>query len=123
MEKNHQFRIFDFNVYNDKPSTSVGGELSSSSGSEKEDALPTNCFIVQMFGVNEAGKTCSILVENFQPFFYVLVDDKWNLQTKARFLEHVKSKVGAFHEKAITNCIMVNRKNYTVLMQENNTNS
>ena len=110
MEKNHQFRIFDFNVYNDKPSTSVGGDMSSSSGSEKEDARPTNCFIVQMFGVNEAGKTCSILVENFQPFFYVLVDDKWNLQTKARFLEHVKSKVGTFHEKAITNCIMVNRK-------------
>jgi len=105
--KEYQFRILDFNVYNDKNTDALLEETSS--GSEEDSAHQSN-FMIQMFGVNELGQTCSILVENFKPFFYVLVDDSWNLQTKARFLENVKSKVGPAHAKAITNCIMVNRK-------------
>jgi hypothetical protein len=31
-----------------------------------------------MFGINEKGETASIIVEDFKPFFYVMVNDKWS---------------------------------------------
>jgi DNA polymerase elongation subunit (family B) len=63
-----------------------------------------------MFGVNEKGETCSILAEDYKPFFYLLVDDSWNIQTKNSFLEHVKLKIGKYYENSITECIIVKRK-------------
>jgi len=99
----HIFRVFDFNVYNDKNS-------SHESSSEDDDMETSSGFKIQIFGVNEQGKTCSIIAENFKPFFYVLVNDTWNTQTKEAFLAHIQSKMGKFYEKTITNCIIVNRK-------------
>jgi DNA polymerase elongation subunit (family B) len=98
----HVFRIVDFNVYNAKSENSSDEE----GGVYKE----TSCFMIQMFGVNETGKTCSILAENFKPFFYVLVNDTWSTQTKESFLDHIKTKIGKYYEKSITNCIIVKRK-------------
>ena len=98
----HVFRIVDFNVYNAKSDNSSDEE----GGVYKE----TSCFMIQMFGVNETGKTCSILAENFKPFFYVLVNDTWSTQTKESFLDHIKTKIGKYYEKSITNCIIVKRK-------------
>ena len=98
----HVFRIVDFNVYNAKSENSSDEE----GGVYKE----TSCFMIQMFGVNETGKTCSILAENFKPFFYVLVNDTWGTQTKESFLDHIKTKIGKYYEKSITNCIIVKRK-------------
>ena len=34
-------------------------------------------FALQMFGLNEKGKTCCLFVEGYQPFFYVKVDSNW----------------------------------------------
>ena len=101
----HIFRLFDFNVYNGKTSS-----LENSSEEEDGGYKETSGFMIQMFGVNEAGKTCSIIAENFKPFFYVLVNDSWNTQTKESFLGHIKTKMGKYYEKSITNCIIVNRK-------------
>ena len=61
----HIFRIFDFNVYNAKDSTAE-----SSSDDEQNVYKDTNQFIIQMFGVNETGKTFSLIAEGFKPFFY-----------------------------------------------------
>ena len=58
------FRIFDFNVYSEK----------ETSGSESEEEQfvhkDTNVFLIQIFGVNEFGKTYSVIVEGFKPFFW-----------------------------------------------------
>jgi DNA polymerase elongation subunit (family B) len=99
----HVFRVFDFNVYNETKS-------SHESSSDDDDTEPSSGFKIQIFGVNEQGKTCSIIAENFKPFFYVLVNDTWNTQTKEAFLAHIQSKMGKFYDKSITNCIIVNRK-------------
>ena len=99
----HIFRVFDFNVYNEKNS-------SHESSSEDDDMETSSGFKIQIFGLNEQGKTCSIIAENFKPFFYVLVNDTWNTQTKEAFLAHIQSKMGKFYDKSITNCIIVNRK-------------
>ena len=98
------FRILDFNVYNKKPDE-------ESSGDEERISYKDNAiFLIQMFGLNEKGETCSILVENFQPFFYVLVDDNWDLNIKTEFLHHIKFKMGKFYENSISECIFVKRK-------------
>ena len=99
----HVLRILDFNVYNEKKEP-------SSSDDEKNAYKDNSQFIIQMFGINENKETYSINVEGFQPFFYILVNDSWNITTKNAFLEHIKEKIGKYYEKSITNCIIVKRK-------------
>ena len=98
------FRLFDFNVSNEKSNDG------SSSDDEHNTYKDTSKFVIQMFGVNEKGETCSILAEDYKPFFYLLVDDSWNLQTKNSFLEHIKLKIGKYYENSITECIIVKRR-------------
>ena len=102
----HVFRIFDFNVYNDKKSDSD----ESSSDDEKNVFKDRGCFMIQMFGVNETGETCSIIAENYKPFFYIMVNDSWTIQTKDSFLAHIKNKIGKYYDKYITECIIIKRK-------------
>ncbi len=66
------FKLIDFQVYDEKV--------------EKQSH-----FIIQMFGVNEIGETCSITVNGYKPFFYVKVGDDWT-DSVARSLYHELSK-------------------------------
>jgi DNA polymerase elongation subunit (family B) len=102
----HIYRIFDFNVYNDKKSSSELSDSDDDSNKFKD----TTSFIIQMFGVNEIGKTCSILIEDFRPFFYVMVNDSWTIQVKDVFLADIKSKMGKYYDNSITECIIIKRK-------------
>ena len=102
----HIFRVFDFNVYNDKDSTTN----ESGSDDEKKQKKDSAVFIIQMFGLNEQGETCSIQVEDFKPFFYVMVNDKWNTVTKNNFLSFIKKKIGKYYENSITECLIIKRK-------------
>ena len=94
----HIFRIFDFNVYDTKIVED-----------ENQNKVPSS-FMIQMFGVNEKGKTCSIIAEDYRPFFYVMVNDKWNIQLKSKFLEYVKSEIGPYYKDSITECKIIKRK-------------
>jgi len=94
------FRITDFNVYNEKQSDEESEEVYKDSST----------FSIQIFGLDEKGKTYSVIVENFKPFFYVMVNDTWNLTTKDRFIQSIKQKIGKYYEDCITNCIIVKRK-------------
>ncbi len=102
----HIFRIFDFNVYNEK----ISQDESSNSDNETNVYKDTTKFVIQMFGVNEKGETCSIIAEDYRPFFYVLVNDSWSIQMKDSFLAHIKEKIGKYYEKSITECIIIKRK-------------
>ena len=101
----HIFRICDFNFYDAKDSSD-----GSSSDDETNIYKDNTNFAIQMFGINETGETCSIMVDDFKPFFYVMVNDKWNLQAKESFLAHIKNKLGKYYEKSITDCIIIKRK-------------
>jgi len=102
----HVFRLYDFNVYNKKDD----GKEGSSSEEENGPKTDTNNFIIQMFGINEAGESCSISVEDFKPFFYVKVGDNWSQQTKEQFLIFIKKKLGKYYEKSISDCKIIKRK-------------
>ena len=99
----HVFRLVDFNVYNVKDS-------SSDSDDEPKAYKDNASFVIQMFGVDEIGKTYSLTVEGFTPFFYVLVDDNWTINTKDMFVSHLKDKLGKYYQDSITNCKLIKRK-------------
>jgi DNA polymerase elongation subunit (family B) len=100
----HVLRIFDFNVYNEKDSSR------ESSDEEVNSYKDTNVFMIQMFGVNEEGKTYSVIVDGFKPFFYIMVDDSWSIQLKDQFYSHIKAKVGKYYSDSITECKLIRRK-------------
>ena len=99
-------RIFDFNVFSEKQTVNSDDDESKNTKTKSDNSS----FMIQMFGIDENGKTCSIIVEDFKPFFYVLVDDTWKASKKIDFLEHIKSKMGPYYKDSITDCIIVKRK-------------
>jgi DNA polymerase elongation subunit (family B) len=99
----YTFRVLDFNVFN--------AYDSSREDEENETFKDTNSFVIQMFGVDETGKTYSIVVEGFRPFFYVMVDDKWTINMKEKFIDHLKSKIGKFYNDSIISSKIIRRKN------------
>lgn len=116
----HIFRVFDFNFYNgnvdsEENESGSGNGSDNNSDSNEENVKKTvfgdkTKFLIQMFGIDEKGKSCSILVEDFKPFFYVMVNDKWNVSIKDQFLDYVKSKMSKFYANCITNCVIIKRK-------------
>jgi len=96
-----EIRLFDFNLFNDTNDTSSDG-----SGTRRD----SNHFVIQMFGMDEQGHSCSVLVQDFKPFFYLKVADHWNDHTKRSFLTLLKKKVGVYYEKSILKCEFVRRK-------------
>jgi DNA polymerase elongation subunit (family B) len=103
------FRVFDFNVYSEKETFNNG---SGSDEEEQEQVVykDTTIFLIQIFGVNELGQTFSAIVEGFKPFFYVMVNDSWNISIKDQFLENIKTKMGKYYENTISECIIIKRK-------------
>ena len=101
----HIFRIFDFNVYNAKTSCSL-----DSSEDEQNVYTDTKTFRIQMFGVDETGKTYSLTADGYHPFFYVMVNDKWTIKMKEEFVAHLKEKMGKYYQDTIIDCKFVKRK-------------
>ena len=100
------FKLFEFNVYNDK-----GLDRDSDEDNNEIKVNQDNSrFSIQMFGINEEGKKASIIVEEYQPFFYVKVDNNWGQTKKTAFYNHLKSKVGKYYENSIVECKLIERK-------------
>jgi DNA polymerase elongation subunit (family B) len=98
------FKLYDFNVYSNNETTSSGSE------EEYQTHRDSSNYMIQMFGINEEGKSACILVEGFKPFFYAMVDDTWDMAKKSRFNESIKTKLGKYYEKSITDCKLIKRK-------------
>ena len=110
------FRLFDFNVYNINVNEGSGN---SSSDGESESASPNGgrktdnlSFIIQMFGINETGETCSILIDDYNPFFYVKVPETWGQTKKMELISHLKHHVGGYYANSIieSECKLIKRK-------------
>ena len=92
------FRLLDFNIYNK--------ELSNASGGRKS-------FVIQIFGKDAEGKTYSVFIEHFRPFFYVKIPEGqvWNGFDKNRFVESVKNRVcNKKNRGEIRNCELLERQ-------------
>jgi DNA polymerase elongation subunit (family B) len=99
------FKLFEFNVYNDK-----GLDKDSDEDNDVKKKKDNSRFSIQMFGINEEGQRASIIVEDYKPFFYLKVENNWGKTKKTAFYEHLKSKVGNYYEDSILQCKLIERK-------------
>lgn len=82
-----EFRLFDFQTYNKDDVINEGGDIKN--------------FAIKMFGMNEQRETCCIHVENFYPFFYVLVPSSWKEREVILFKQFIKGEIGEYNEKSL----------------------
>ena len=101
------FKLFEFNVYNNKSQHQSSDEDEDGSSSFNKDNAT---FAIQMFGINEEGQKASILVEDYQPFFFLKVGDKWTKAIKDQFVAHLKAKVCKYYENSIVECKLIEKK-------------
>lgn len=101
------FRLYDFNIYNEKTDASSGSEEDDVKKNANKDS---GKFMIQMFGKNEHGESCSILAEGFKPFFYVKVDDSWSSASKNAFVAFVRGKLGKYYEQSLCECKLIKRR-------------
>jgi len=78
-KKTMKIKLYDYNTYDDI----------------------NKIFIIQMFGIDETGKSASIFVEGFHPFFYILVNDTWNDAKMNCFISYIKKRIGKIYENYI----------------------
>ena len=103
-----EFKLFDFNVFSENDDFDSGS--GSGSGRGYIVRRDTHKFIIQMFGIDKSGKSVSICVRDFKPFFYVMVNDEWTINTKNIFHQHLKEKVGKYYENSISSCKIIKRQ-------------
>ena len=99
------FRLFDFNVY-DEVEESEDSDSGSDNG-QKKYQKDNKRFVIQMFGVNEKGETCSIYVKDFQPFFFILVGNEWSHRERVELTKDIQSKLGKKYADSIVKSELV----------------
>ena len=100
------YKIYDFNILSkniDDSSSMSDEEINTPSGDK-------NTFIVQMFGINEEGKSASIYVDEFKPFFYMKVSNSWTKAIKNDFMKHIRSKMGKYYHDSLIDGILIKRR-------------
>ena len=83
-----EFRLFDFQTYN-------RDDVIQEAGTDDKN------FTIKMFGMNEQRETCCIHIENFRPFFYVLIPSKWEGQHITQFKQYIRTELGDFAENSL----------------------
>jgi len=112
------FRLFDFNVITDPDKLhhleTIGGEEEGGSDGESEgyNKKDQDVFVIQAFGMNTEGKTLSLWMTGFKPFFYAKVDDSWATNNMEDFLDHISQKMGQRFNNSLVKeeCELVNKK-------------
>jgi len=99
------FRLIDFRVYDDV----LSSQKKSSDDETEKKPKEKPYMIIQMFGVNEKGETCSIYINNYTPFFYVKVANDWtDYDTRCLYRELVDK--AEYHGKSILDVELVKHK-------------
>jgi DNA polymerase elongation subunit (family B) len=106
------FRLIDFKVFDQSPVAkgSQSGDCSDGSEGGSKFRPDDSNFIIQMFGVNEVGETCSIFVNDYKPFFFVKVDDFWTMREANMLLMHMRKYVGKFSEQSVLSVQIVEKQ-------------
>ena len=86
-------RLYDYNVYDGFNIDPKTDNFNKYKDNKK--------FIIQAFGINKHGKTTSLIIENFNPFFYIKVGLNWNDQKKTGFIAQLKKHMGSYYEDSI----------------------
>ena len=115
-----QFRLLDFHVSNEEQQKEeessedepVWDENQGQYVGGKKERKDNKIFTIEAFGKNEKGETYSLLIENFEPFFYIRVGDHWTNSTKNKFFNHLvlHKDLSEYYRESITECKLVKQK-------------
>jgi DNA polymerase elongation subunit (family B) len=113
----YEYKLFEFNIYTRPAFSEDVSENSSSDDENKSSGLSKmtdiNIFSIQMFGIDEQGNQCSIIVEDYKPFFYVKIPPNEIRTNFIRLFEtHIKNIVGHYYEYSISFEIEQHKKLY-----------
>jgi DNA polymerase elongation subunit (family B) len=96
------FKLLEFNVYDEDKEVEEDEKVNIYQDNKE--------FIVQMFGLNEEGKTLSLIARGFKPFFYIKVNDDWTETIKNKFLTHLKNYMGNYYKDSLISGKFIERK-------------
>ena len=109
----YEYKLFEFNIYTRQ---AFDEDVSEPSDDDENFKLPKkdiNIFAIQMFGIDNQGNQCSIIVEDYKPFFYVKIPSH---ETRKKFLrlfeDHIKSIAGRYYEDCISFSLEQHKKLY-----------
>lgn len=97
------FKLLTFNCYDKKC-------ISDNDSDSKDGFKSDQEYLVQMFGINESGRTASIFVKGFKPFFYVKVPLSWKEQNKSMFISKLRDEMGDYYEDSIIGAKLIKRR-------------
>ena len=97
------FKLLTFNCYDKKC-------ISDNDSGSKDGFKSDQEYLVQMFGINESGRTASIFVKGFKPFFYVKVPLSWKEQNKSMFISKLRDEMGDYYEDSIIGAKLIKRR-------------
>jgi DNA polymerase elongation subunit (family B) len=106
--KDIKFRLLDFNIYSEE--IEYSSDSSSECENNKKKFGDNKEFIIQMFGLDEKGKTYSIHLDDYQPFFYLKVSDNWNKSKKEALIKYIINELGSYYENSIVDYKIIQRK-------------
>uniref|UniRef100_A0A6C0BXL4 DNA-directed DNA polymerase n=1 Tax=viral metagenome TaxID=1070528 RepID=A0A6C0BXL4_9ZZZZ len=94
-----EFRVFSFETYNVCEEQESGPKIDN------------NNFMVQMFGINTLGETCSITIDDFKPFFFVKAEGVWSKSRIEQVKTYILDTIGEkYYEQSICGIRKVERK-------------
>jgi len=80
-------------------------------GTKPESYQPdSKTYCIRMFGLDEAGKTYCIKVQDFHPRFYCMVPDYWRKKDCSGLMNHLQEKLGAYYKDGLLKIILQKRK-------------
>lgn len=127
---NYEFKLFEFNIYNKHPTendlsdedTEPVFNYFDESDNDNDEYLNSNIktdqkiFVIQMFGINEKGEQASIIIEDYEPFFYVKLPNNVNdpIKLAKAFKKHIieLQSIGKYYKNSIKFEIIPNKKLY-----------
>ena len=104
------YRLLTFSAYDNTTSKKNHEEKNEGDNKDVKHSKNEKEFLVQMFGINEKGKTAAIYVEGFTPFFYIKVGDDWKEEQKFNFILQLKKDMGEYYEGSISESKLIKRK-------------
>lgn len=109
----YTFRLLDFVVKDEK--REPDDESSDEDTPRQKTFKDTMKFSIQVFGLDEKGKTYCAHIEDFHPFFFVKVPDTWKSRRVAKvgewIKEHIQTQPGStFYNSSILSCTLVKQK-------------
>ena len=87
----YQFKLFEYDIREDLQLEKV----------EYVPGKDLKQFIIQMYGIDETGKTACIFVKDYYPFFYIKVDDDWDNTNVSDFISFLRNEIGSYYEDSL----------------------